>query len=127
MYACLLAEFYTIWQLILTFRGKTLTAKRRSVENKNLCKLVYVKMNAQLVPNSLLPDIDSNIDSSVIHGGAETAGDMISFAQHVDTADEIELELCRQLAGPGQPIACSISSDEQMDDVCEEEGSWGTE
>jgi hypothetical protein len=33
--------------------GDNLTTKRRSVESKNLCKLVYVKMNAHLVPNSL--------------------------------------------------------------------------
>jgi hypothetical protein len=104
--------------------GDILIAKRRFVENKNLCKLVYVEMNAHLVPNSLLPEIDNEVASFVSHIELEACGDIMSFAEHVDSEAEVSMELCRQLAGANQPIVPSSSSDEDMgeDNV---EGSRG--
>jgi hypothetical protein len=79
--------------------GDNLTAKRRSVENKNLCKLVYVTMNAHFVPNSLLPEIDNEVASFVNHMELEAGDDIMSFAAHVDSEAEVSMESCRQLAG----------------------------
>jgi hypothetical protein len=105
--------------------GDNLTAKRRSGENKNLCKLVYMKMNAHLVPNSLLPAVDSEVAMFVNHIESETGGDIMSLAKHVDDAAEMEIELCRQLACVDQAIVNRSSSDEHMCEDDEEAGSWG--
>jgi hypothetical protein len=79
--------------------GDNLTAKRRSVENKNMCKLVHVTMNAHFVPNSLLPEIDDEVASFVKHMELEAGDDIMSFAAHVDSEAEVSMESCRQLAG----------------------------
>ena len=103
--------------------GDNLTGKRRSVENKSLCKLVYVKMNAHLVPNSYLPQVESKVASFVEHAEFEYDGDIISFAEHVDAERDMEMETARLLAGPGQQIAVNAVPDEVLDMSDEEEGS----
>jgi hypothetical protein len=73
--------------------------KRRSVENQNLSKLVCVKMNAQVVPNSILPELCSNGEGFVEHEDPEVWSDMVAFAEYADTEHEIEIKLAR-LAEP---------------------------
>lgn len=104
--------------------GDTLTAKRRSVGNANLCKLVYVKMNAHLVHNSLLPELSPTVSSFVEHD--ETLMDMVEFAEQADAEQEIEFELASLLAGPGQPVQGSTDDGQAQCDAAASEGSEGS-
>jgi hypothetical protein len=64
-----------------------------------------------LVPNSLLPEIDNEVASSVNHMDLEAGGDIMSVAEHVDSAAEVEMDLRRQLAGVHQPIVPTSDED----------------
>jgi hypothetical protein len=82
-------------------------------------------MNAHLVPNTLLPEIDREEAGFVRLMDLEAGDDIMSFAEYVDSAAEVEVEFCGQAAGANQPIVPSSSSYEGMGEDDEEKGAWG--
>jgi hypothetical protein len=101
-------------------------AKRRSVENDSLCKLVYVKMNMHMhmLPCSLLPIVGNKSSDHVQHEKPESWDDMLSFRAHFDTAHEIEMEFAQQLAGVGEKISDSIGHEETEIVDVDSHGDW---
>lgn len=97
--------------------GDNLTKKRRSVENETLCKMVFVKMNAHMVPHDMLPQCSEEMSTYVMHEELETLGDVMSFAEEHDTAQEIECALATALAGssnnPVEVTEQTADADEQ--------------
>lgn len=79
--------------------GNSLTAQRRSVDNGKLCKLIYVKMNAYMVPNDMLPDQHPKLTKYVRHMSDEQEGDLLSFTEDADLQNVIDTETAMQLAG----------------------------
>jgi hypothetical protein len=105
--------------------GDNLTKKRRSVLNENLCQVVYVKMNAHLVPNSMLNDLSPKLVDFVQHQHTGVLDDIVSFAEEADVEKDVELALARQLAGPGQPINEDPSIDQELDAIVDsDDGMW---
>jgi hypothetical protein len=79
-----------------------------------------------LVHSSLLPDIDSEVASFVDHDGSESWDDMVSFAEHADSVEEIEMDTCRALAGHRPPVVATGTPDDEIHESnSEEAGYWG--